>query len=441
MRRYGHDTVERVRELMGPGNPYPPDVPAGGSHDLRRQEAYDWITAHVREGPAGLYGPSRQARIRLQARLPRPDGRLLRVISPIAAGLAVAGLIGGLILARASLFGGPAAGAPAAAAGRMPRFYVTLSLNGRNGTTQADVHASGTGRVLSRVNVPGFFGTNPNIAADHSDRAFLISTTIDRRHAQNGGTFLYRLRVSADGRSATLARLPIRLLPPGSHDVLDGLAVSPDGTSLAVAMQVYQRAGSLTPQGEIRVYPLTGGPAQMWSAPGVVAAPWSPVWTGGGLLTFVWQDHFRGGQWFNTGGSQIRVLDTSAPGRDLLASRVIMQGGGSLGFIQSAAYGPGGSPVFAATYRVTSVGGSGTATVRLAELSAKGTPVKVFAQHAARYSGAVQEGKTVAGCQVAGIDGSGRHVLAECPAGSFGRIDNGVFTPLAHTPGLTGAAW
>ncbi len=461
--RYQQDTVERVRSIMGPGNP----VPGGGhgasardGHEPGRQEVLDRVielaSAETTDtGSARRPGPPAR-----RCRPPHRSTRARRVAAPLGAALAVGGLIAGLTFASQSPQKphspgqGPATGAPAAADRGMPRFYVTMTLVPQNGSLRAQVHSSQTGQLLSRLRVPGTFGTNPNITSVGSDRTYLVDATRVGLRGQDGVTALYRLRLSADGRSTTLTRLPVNLLPAGSPDVVDGMAVSPDKSKLAVALQVYKPGSYVDPRGEILVYSLTGGPTQTWTAPDVVAAPWNPVWTAGNsLVTFVWQYGLRGTSAFTTGGSQIRELDTSArlPGRDLLASsQVVLQGGGKVGFIQ-AAYGRTSicaaqtgvircvPSVYAATYRVTSIHGSGTARVRLALLSPSGAVIKVYARHTYHYANPAQEGKAVASCQVLGVDVSGQHALVYCPA--FGRVDHGRFTPLAGTAGIVAAVW
>ena len=109
--------------------------------------------------------------------------------------------------------------------------------------------------------------------------------------------------------------------------------------------------------------------------------PWNPVWINSSKLAVVWQDQLKGStRYFFTGRSQIRVLDTSAPGHNLLASSdVLLKGGGHLGFMQAAGVGAGGSPIAVATVRVTSIGRSGTATMLLAAVSPTGAVIKTFA--------------------------------------------------------------
>ncbi|MGH3157935.1 MAG: hypothetical protein ACRDNF_15355, partial [Streptosporangiaceae bacterium] len=189
------------------------------------------------------------------------------------------------------------------------------------------------------------------------------------------------------------------------------------------------------------VYSLHGGAAQTWTAPADKAVPWDPAWTGGGrYLTFVWQDHLTGTVWFSTGRSQVRRLDTTAPGRSLLASQVLVTGGGQTGFIQSASAGPAGSPIIAALFQVPNVGGSGTARLRLVALSpATGSITRVFAHYGVHYTGQHQEGVAVSGCQVLGGGLSGQHTLTFCPG--FGQISNGTLTLLPHNRGALAAAW
>jgi hypothetical protein len=114
---------------------------------------------------------------------------------------------------------------------------------------------------------------------------------------------------------------------------------------MSSAGPIRRALASVTSRGEIALYSLTGGPTRVWAAPSdVPALPWDPAWISQSNLAFVWQDKLRGSEAvFVTGRSQIRVLDTTAPGKNLLASSVLMSGGGQLGFIQTASVGPGGS--------------------------------------------------------------------------------------------------
>jgi hypothetical protein len=428
---YQHDTIDRVRSIMAPANPVPGNAAAGSAEDRQGQETLSRILAQLPE-EAVLARPHRR---------PGANRRVNRVLAPLAAGLAVAGLVTGLTLVAQSPKAPvhpSAAGAPTAADKGMPRYYVTLSGGYRH--LIAAVHDSQTGGVLSHIDVPGTPGIYPNFAAEGSDLSYVLTGTLQERHGR-AVPALYRLRVSADGRSEALTRLPVNVQPVGPDDVLDSIAVSPDGSELAVALQMSHSASTLDMRGEIVLYSLTGGSTRTWTAPGdLPAIPVNLNWIGNNQLAFVWQDQLKGSaSYFFAGRSQIRVLDTSASGNDLLASRVLLTGGGKLGFIQSATVGPHGSPIDVATFRVTSIGGSGTATMLLAQVSPNGAVNKTLATYTRSYSGLPQEGTVTTPCQVLATDTTGQHTLAACPA--FGRIDNGAFTPLAHSSGDNSTAW
>jgi hypothetical protein len=225
---------------------------------------------------------------------------------------------------------------------------------------------------------------------------------------------------------------------------VESVAISPDGSQLAALLE--QEGKSLKTHGEIRVYSLTGGPTRTWTAPSDPGIAFSPAWTGSGQLSFVWQDQLYGSAAYLYGGrSQVRVLDTSAPGGNLLASTVIATGGdmistapSSVGFIQSAGAGIADSPLVVAAPKDTSFGGHGTETLQLVELSATGSVLKVLVSNSKTYADEKQEGLISARCQVLAVAADGA-MLAESP--NFGEILNGTFTPLPHSAGVFAAAW
>ncbi len=435
MKRSG-GTVAAVRSLMQPGNPVPTDVRVGSWQDPAGQQMQGLILTRAHSEAAGVTPRKGDTGAQPAPEPRRPADGLRRAAVPLAAALAVAVVISGLVLV-AHLAPTPSrhtGGAVAATAKEMPSLYVTISIQGVPSKVVAEVHSSRTGQVLSKADV-GVIASVPWITADRSGHTYVINAG-----TRNGANALFLLRVSDNGHSAKVTKLPINLTGLASHEVIDGLALSPDGSELAVELQDARGKAVQNVTGTIRVYRLAGGAPQTWAAPGDPGLPFSPVWTGAGQLTFVWQDHLRGSDWFYTGRTQIRTLDTAAPGRNLLSSRVLVTGGGRLGFIQSALAGPGNTPIYAATFRVRPSGGtSGTASLQLAELSATGAVSKIFARPTFHYSGQVQEGRVVARCQVLGIDPTGQHTLALCPR--FGRIDNGKFTPLPYSSTDFGAAW
>jgi hypothetical protein len=430
-----NDTVDQVRTLLGPANP----VPATSNADSWQDPSARDLRARIEAQAQSDSGPSPAGS--------RPGGRLarsgrLRVLAPVAAGLAVALIVGLTLAAGSATHQRPstpsAAGRTAGSAG-MPKFYVAVDLKG-TGNVVAQVRSSQTGQILSSRHI-GAYGNGIGIAADgKGDRSFLIYAgdhNISRKYTER----LWRLTLSANGKSTTLHELPLVLLPARSYDVVDGIAVSPDGTRLAVALQLQDKQSLKVNNShmEMLVYSLTGGATQTWTAPSDVAVAWSPAWTSNSDLTFVWQDHLTGSpEWF-TGASQVRVLDTSKPSRDLLSSTVIATGGGSIGFIQTAVAGPNDSPVIGATYRdVSAADGSGTATLRLVGLTPAGVST-VYVTSNVHYSSKVQMQLLDNSCQILAADNTGQNELASCPA--FGRIDNGTFTPLPGNAGIESAAW
>ncbi len=445
--RYERHLVDQVRSVMAAGNPVP-----GGARDYADlPEAQERVVALHAAGAAGprqqehrmpgvgRAATGRTARRRFGVALSRPARRRL---APAAAALAVIAVVAGLAVASGTAPGRPAAGRPATAASAadhgIPRFYVTIS--GLPPHTTAVVHDSLTGRPLSRVTIPGSYSSGaPSITAAGDDREFVIGASKFLPH-DKVATVLYLLRAGAGGRSATLTPLPVRLTPAGSPDAVDGIALSPDGSRLGVALQV--PTNGFHPRGEIEVFSLRGGRTRAWTAPGDSALPWDPAWTGARQLSFLWQDHIRGPVSNFTARTQVRVLDTAAPGRDLLAARVLATGGGRLGFIQTAFASPGGGPVIASVYRnVPATGTNGTATVRLVALSTQtGKVISVFAARTVPYHGLAQQNTADGSCQILGTDATGQHALVSCPG--FGRLDHGHLTPLPRgSAGILAAAW
>ncbi len=361
------------------------------------------------------------------------------------AALAVAGLVTGLTLARSSA-GRPATGALAGGA-HLPRFYVTVTYSGKDPVQPGfyvAVRDSASGRVLSAVRTAptrAFF-MGQSVTADGSDRAFLLA--LPRSYA-NPEVDLYQLRVSASGHTASLKRLKLALLPRSSPNAVVSLALSPDGTRLAASIVLNPYGAALRPHAEIAVYSLTGGAKQVWTAPADLATPGNLSWTGGNQLTFAWMDHIKvthlkGGIGY-TGRTQVRVLDTAAPGRSLLSSQALVTGGGGLGFIQGMLAGRGNSPLLVTTYRnIPSGHASGTAILRTVRLSATGKVIKVLVRRAVPYRTLLQMDEADSTCNAYSLDAVGQHALISCARlGWLG--PSGTFTPLPNIAALIAAAW
>lgn len=355
----------------------------------------------------------------------------MRWLAPAAAVAAVLGVIAGV-----SVIGRPPGGVPPTAPeeqGPMPRYYVTVwqtyagSGNGHVIPTYAVVHDSATGAALATVRVPTLVspgGPNslssvqgPSITAAGDDRTFVIMEQSDVPRVN----LFYRLRVAASGRSARLSRLPVSV---PAYLALTDVALSPDGTRLAMDVQHCNAKTESCPYTGIRVVTIATGAVSTWTTR-ASGAPFNVSWVGNERVAFEWQAGVRTpppGQ--QTG---YRLLTLTGAGRDLMASWPV-------GSPPTGPYGSVPPTLVTADGKlvVTSAG------AQVVELSARsGQRLRVLYTATARGSG----------CEVLSLAPSGIHVLVSCPA--FGRVDGARFTPLRGFPspsasGISGqqaAAW
>jgi DNA-binding beta-propeller fold protein YncE len=121
-----------------------------------------------------------------------------------------------------------------------------------------------------------------DVIAGPSNRSFVLVVG----EARSTQTHLYLLRFDPARGTTTLTRLPIPGLPYPA-----GLALSPDGTQVAVALQYAKQ-----PQ-QLRIYSLTGHLIRQWQEPGLICYP--PVatpclsWAADGRLAFKWARTFK----------------------------------------------------------------------------------------------------------------------------------------------------
>ncbi len=380
----------------------------------------------------------------------RGGSRLVRWLAPVAAVAAVLGVIVGVSLAGGSAGRQPASGgAPAG----MPPHYVTLgeSDSPQGASVTAVVHDSVTGQALTSVDVPTLKSAggpeSPTITAAADNRTFVITETgevavgsatkkikvPDGRH--HGSITIrvpaqvthvsrfYVLRVAADGRSASLSRLPVSVSPLAVDDV----ALSPSGDQLAIAVQSCP-AGRCQYSG-IRVISLATGAASTWTtrAPG---APWNLSWAGPGQVMFLWESGLKSPPQTQRNG--YRLLSVAGPGGSLLAARpVVSPAPMASGFIPRALLTPDGTAVITSTAQnVRARSGRTTVVARIVELSAStGRLIRVL--HVARertIPGLRDAGSVDEACSVLSLGPAGVHALVECFG--FGRLDGDRFTAL-----------
>lgn len=202
----------------------------------------------------------------------------------------------------------------------VPPYYVAVE-----SSSLAAVRVTETGATLARITTSTPF---VGVAGAADDRAFVL----DAQNSIVGGTVqwvgqpaFYLLRLTASGAEQSYTRLSIPALPAGF--VVAGLALSPDGSQLAIAAD----SGTITEsaQLQISVYTLATGAFRTWSTTGIFDSQAPFGFTGSGArgaqsiswaadsttLAFDWENASR--------AAGVRLLDTAASGDSLIAdSRV-----------------------------------------------------------------------------------------------------------------------
>jgi hypothetical protein len=179
-----------------------------------------------------------------------PSRRWASWLAPVAAAAVVVALAVTLVSIRHSAGTPPVpaispAVSPAIAAieKTVPEYYAEIA--GPNAVTVGDDR---TGAVVATVSPPGGV-TFAGVTAAADDRTFVLDTQADG----DGTHAWYLLRINPGASDPTqLTPLPIATLP--GADQIDGLALSPDASELAVFYQPY---GSFSTEGPDKV--LSGG--------------------------------------------------------------------------------------------------------------------------------------------------------------------------------------
>jgi hypothetical protein len=347
----------------------------------------------------------------------------------------------------------PAAHKPAvsgSAPARLPRFYVTTSSAPGGRGIQAVVRASASGQVTGTVPVPSAIpvewadsgGTFVTAAAD--DRSFIIGVQGGQSPTKIGLDLrLFRFAISAAGKPGRLTKLAPA---PMRNETTEGIALSPDGKLLAVSLQ---NDSSPDPVGVIQVLNLATGAIRTWTAPArSVYIPGPPSWADGSrVIAFTWLRSTQSGLMSAPRG--IRLLDTAAPGGNLVAGTVIVpRGVVAAGSIVSALITPGGRDVIVVTWRdLTPRASTHTVVVQFAELQAStGRLVRLLRTETARYD-QVSVVTVEDSLGVLSLGSQGRYALVQ--GVKFGWLDvggpdPGRFTPLPAVPAgqyVNFAAW
>jgi hypothetical protein len=241
--------------------------------------------------------------------------------APLAAAALVTAAVAGSLTVAGSLKHQPGATGPAASPDGVPPYYVALTVPGtytdiyaREDGTAAEVRATATGAVLARITVPRPYVQFAAVTAAADDRTFVL--VAEERGARPRTNYtpsrFYLLRFDPASGRASLRALPAAFIPAGD-DVCD-TAMSPDGTLLAADI-----GGDCVQRDRLHVFDLATGMVRVWNG-GTNAAyfggtsPDALSWTADGKHVA-----FAGSGAFPT-ASEVRLLDVTAPGSDLLAN-------------------------------------------------------------------------------------------------------------------------
>jgi hypothetical protein len=272
--------------------------------------------------------------------VPRPPGRggwprwaapaaaAAGVIAVIAAALAITGGSG----THPSLPGGPpqSAAARAAALASVPPYYLTLTGYSGQPHRHAVIRASATGAALVTVTPPAPYGTFTYVSGAADDLTFALAAqrwvpvpaggkgAAAQRLDHSVRAKFFLLHFSPAARTARLVPLPVPMtsggLPQEGAIGLAGIALSPDGSKLAIAVE---RPAPLPP--EITVASVATGSERTWTWQGDgwigdFRESFQPLsWAADGRTLAFQEGHG------NTTAS-VRLLDTDTPGGNLRSS-------------------------------------------------------------------------------------------------------------------------
>jgi hypothetical protein len=265
-------------------------------------------------------------------------------LTPLAAAAAVAAVLA----ATLTLTGGPDRSSPHrtgadALLASAPRYYVTLASTGssRGWPRQAEVRATRTGRIMATLATPRPDNAFIMVAAASGVGRYVLAAqrmalehrailepsasgapTVQRRgsvavQVPAGPIHFYQLRISSSGQVSALSPLRVPALPADAD--LSGLALTPDGRKLAVAI----RTGGPRSGPEIQVDTLATGAQRVWTWPGAQPIAESLGGTGS-ALSWAADDSTLAFPRLIDGQYRVRLLDTTAPGSSLAASRLVL---------------------------------------------------------------------------------------------------------------------
>jgi hypothetical protein len=220
---------------------------------------------------------------------------------------------------------------PNASPAGVPPYYVALTVPGTGSdvysgdATAAEVRATATGAVLARVTVPKPYVHFAGVTAAADDRTFVLvaeeksdppasAQQYARQYGAHGyyqPSRFYLLHFDPASGRASLRALPAAFIP--ANDEVHDMALSPDSALLAADI-----GGDLFQGNRLHVFDLATGSVRIWNGSGGLGFGGTNVdalsWTADGkYLAFVGSGPYPS-------PSEVRLLDVTAPGSDLLAN-------------------------------------------------------------------------------------------------------------------------
>jgi len=280
----------------------------------------------------------------LRSRIRRPAG-WPGWLTPLAAAATVAAVLAATLALTGTLFGHRPAhrGQQARPLPGVPRYYVGLAnARGQRGWPQrAVIRATATGQIVATVAAPRagnaflmvaaasgagrYVLAAQRMAVKHERLVTLPGLGKPARHQRTvaiqvpaGPIRFYQFSIGSSGQVSAPRLLAGLALPAGTS--LTGLALTPDGRRLAVASQP-PRPGR---DPEIQVDTLATGAQRAWTWPGGQPIRESTGGTGS-ALSWAADDSTLAFQRWVDDRFQVRLLDTTAPGSSLAASRVALR--------------------------------------------------------------------------------------------------------------------
>ena len=237
-------------------------------------------------------------------------GRWRPWLAPVTAAAVVVAVALALVIVR-ELPSGPAAPSGAqkdAIMNGVPEYYVASMPDDRPGFV---IGNTASGAIVGTVQSPSGVLLTAVYGGAADDRTFIV--TGNGSNGANAGTQWYLLRITPGSKTAArLVPLPIPVHQPPA-----GVAISPDGTKLAIALRG-------TPA-VLRVYStVTGALLRNWSASsGQIMAVTSPPDSWGNPATALRWLPSGTGVVFAWNGKAIRVIPSTARDGNLLASATV----------------------------------------------------------------------------------------------------------------------